>query len=342
VRGRAGQLLMVGVAVADPVGGFGQLSGVPVGGVFLFGRSSAGVSEVGASVARVQAVAALPLEVAVDQEGGLVQTLTGPGFDTVPAALSQGELPDGELRTDAASWAGQLRAAGITMDLAPVADTVPAGTGVANPPIGAAGRQYGSDPARVATAVGTVVEALQDAGVAATAKHFPGLGRVGLNTDTDVGASDPEVTPTDPFLQPFAAAVGAGTAAVMVSSATYPQLDPDRLAVFSPAVLGLLRGRLGFRGVVLTDDLGEAVAVAGTPVGERAVDAVRAGLDVVLTKRTADAAPMSDALVGAATADPAFAARVTESALRVLDLKERFGLLTCAPTGPSTGRRSPS
>jgi beta-N-acetylhexosaminidase len=326
---RAGQLLMVGVPAADPMAGVGQLSGVPVGGVFLRGRSSAGAAAVGAAVAQVQAAFALPLAVAVDQEGGSVQTLTGPGFDTVPTALAQGALPAGTLRAAVTSWAGQLRAAGITMDLAPVADTVPAGTAAANPPIGASDRQYGNDPARVAAAVGTVVRALQDAGVAATAKHFPGLGRVRLDTDTDVGATDPETNATDPSLQPFAAAVDAGTAAVMVSSATYPQLDPGRLAVFSPAVLGLLRDQLRFDGVVVTDDLGQAVELSDVPVSQRAVDAVAAGVDLVLTVRTADAAPMSGALADRATADPAFAARVDGSALRVLALKERFGLLTC-------------
>jgi beta-N-acetylhexosaminidase len=326
---RAGQLLMVGVAATDPVAGVGQLSGVPVGGVFLRGRSSAGAAAVGAAVAQVQAASALPLEVAVDQEGGLVQTLTGPGFDSIPTALAQGALPADTLRAAATSWAGQLRAAGITMDLAPVADTVPAGTGKVNPPIGASDRQYGSDPARVAAAVGTVVRALQDTGVAATAKHFPGLGRVERDTDTDTGATDPETSPTDPYLQPFAAAVDAGTAAVMASSATYPRLDPGRLAVFSPAVLGLLRGQLRFHGVVVTDDLGQAVAPSGVPVGQRAVDAVTAGVDLVLTVRTADAVPMSAALVDRATTNPAFAAQVGVSALRVLTLKERFGQLTC-------------
>jgi beta-N-acetylhexosaminidase len=228
-----------------------------------------------------------------------------------------------------AGWAAQLRSAGITMDLGPVADTVPAGTEADNPPIGAFDRQYGSDPAQVADAVTATVGGLQDAGVVATAKHFPGLGRVQVNTDTDVGATDPETSPADPFLAPFAAAVTAGTGAVMISSATYPQLDPDRLAVFSPAVLRLLRDQLGFDGVVITDDLGMAVALTGVPVGQRAVDAVAAGVDVVLTVSPADAAPMAQALADRAAADPTFAPRVRESAGRVLALKERFGLLTC-------------
>ena len=115
----------------------------------------------------------------------------------------------------------------------------------------------------------------------------------------------------------------------MVSSATCPQLDPDSPALFSPAVLGLLRRQLGFDGVVISDDVGTAEALSLVPVAERAVRSVAAGVDVVLTVRPADAAPMAQALTERAAADPAFAERVRESAGRVLALKERFGLLAC-------------
>jgi beta-N-acetylhexosaminidase len=326
---QVGQLLMVGVPVTDPVAGAAGLSGVGVGGLFLQGRSSAGADAVRVAVAQLQEAAAIPLQIAVDQEGGLVQTLTGPGFDLLPTALEQGRQDPAALRSATAGWAGQLRGAGITMDLGPVADTVPAGTEAQNPPIGAVDRQYGSDPQAVATAVTSVAAALQDAGVVATVKHFPGLGRVRVNTDTDLGAVDPETSPDDPFLQPFAAAVDAGVGAVMVSSATYPQLDPDSPALFSPAVLELLRGQLGFDGVVISDDVGIAEAVSRTPVAQRAVESVAAGVDVVLTVNPGDAAPMAQALIDRAAAEQAFAARVRESAGRVLALKERFGLLTC-------------
>jgi len=327
--GQVGQLLLIGIPATDPVAGFAEISDVGVGGVFLRGRSSAGAAAIGAAVAELQSQSPVPLQVAVDQEGGLVQTLKGPGFDLLPTALEQARQGPDALRASVAAWAGQLRAAGITMDLAPVADTVPAGTEAGNPPIGAFDRQYGSDPAQVASAITAAVGGMQEAGVAATVKHFPGLGRVDVNTDTDPGASDPETNPADPYLEPFAAAVTAGTAAVMVSSATYPQLDPDRLAVFSPAVIGLLRQQLGFSGVVVTDDVGAAVALSDVPVGNRAVDAVAAGVDVVLTIEPTQAAPMAAALAERAGEDQAFAARVTESAGRVLALKERFGLLTC-------------
>jgi beta-N-acetylhexosaminidase len=326
---QVGQLLMVGVPAADPASGTAALSGVPVGGLFLQGRSSADAASVGAAVAQLQEGAAIPLQIAVDQEGGMVQTLKGPGFDRVPTALEQGRQDPAALRSATAGWAGQLHAAGITMDLGPVADTVPAGTEADNPPIGAFDRQFGSDPEAVAASVTAVVEGLQDAGVVATAKHFPGLGRVRVNTDTDLGAEDPETSPDDPFLVPFAAAVDAGVGAVMVSSATYPRLDPDTPALFSPVVLDLLRGQLGFDGVVMSDDVGDAEAVSQTPVALRAVESVAAGVDVVLTVSPDDAAPMAQALADRAGGDEAFARRVTESAGRVLALKERFGLLTC-------------
>jgi beta-N-acetylhexosaminidase len=319
----------VGVPVTDPVAGAAGLSGVPVGGLFLQGLSSAGREALRAAIAQLQQATAIPLQIAVDQEGGLVQTLTGPGFDPIPSAVEQGRQEPAALRSATAAWAGQLRGAGITMTLGPVADTVPAGTEAQNPPIGAVDRQFGSDPQAVAAAVTSVVAALQDAGIAATVKHFPGLGRVDVNTDTDLGAADPETGPDDPFLGPFAAAVGAGAGAVMVSSATYPRLDPDSPALFSPAVLDLLRGQLGFDGVAMSDDVGAAEALSQTPVAQRAVDSVAAGVDVVLTVSPADAAPMAQALADRAVADEVFEARVRESAGRVLALKERFGLLTC-------------
>jgi beta-N-acetylhexosaminidase len=115
----------------------------------------------------------------------------------------------------------------------------------------------------------------------------------------------------------------------MVSSATYPRLDPDSPALFSSAVLGLLRSQLGFDGVVVSDDVGTAAAVSQVPLAQRAVQSVAAGVDVVLTVSPGDALPMAQALTERATAEPAFAARVHESAGRVLALKERFALLRC-------------
>lgn len=333
VAHRVGQLLLVGVPVADPVGGYAAVSPYAVGGVFLAGRSTAGVDTVRAAVDVLQyagiAATGAYLHVATDQEGGLVQALKGPGFTAIPTAVEQGELPAAALAESSAVWAAELRRAGITLDLAPVADTVPDGTAQANPPIGASHRQYGADPASVAGAVSTVVAALEGAHMGAVVKHFPGLGRVRANTDTSTRAVDDQTTVDDPALQPFLAGIQASASAVMISSASYPQLDPNELAPFSSAVItDLLRGRLGYRGVVVSDDLGRAVAVQGRPPGQRAVDFVRAGGDLVLTVAGSDVAPMSAALVAAA-GDPGFAARVDDAALHVLIDKQDAGLLVC-------------
>jgi beta-N-acetylhexosaminidase len=331
---RAAQLLMVGVPADDPTAGRALVTAAAVGGVFLRGRSARPVTEIGSDVAALQAAAAaagtLPLEVSADQEGGQVQTLSGPGMPTIPSALQQGRLDPASLAGRTTAWSTALRQAGVTLDLAPVADVVPAGTGAANPPIGAVDRQYGSTPDVVSSAVSTVVTASRAAGVGTTLKHFPGLGRVTVNTDTGRGAVDPATTVDDAALAPFAAGIAAGTTAVMMSSASYPALDPRNLAVFSRAVVtDLLRARMGFGGLVVTDDVGQAVAVQAVPVGDRAVRFVAAGGDVVLTVRSSDAAPMTAALVATAAADPVFAAQVDAAVTRVLQAKVDAGLLRC-------------
>ncbi len=334
LRHRVGQLLMVGVPATDPASGISFVQSDAVGGIFLSGHTSAGVESVRAEVQQLQA-AAYPatgagVQVAVDQEGGLVQSLRGPGFAPIPSALDQGQLSSATLREQTATWAGQLTRAGITLDLAPVADTVPPGTASENPPIGAFGREYGVDSATVASRVGTVVAAMRSQGLSATVKHFPGLGRVRANTDTSTGAVDSVTSPSDPYLHPFQAGIQAGAAAVMVSSATYPRLDPDHVAAFSSAVIGgLLRHRLHFDGMVVSDDLGAAVAVSAVPAGQRAVDFVAAGGDLVLTVQPADIAPMSADLRARAAADPQFLARVDDAARHVLLSKYHSGLLRC-------------
>ncbi|GGL87712.1 glycoside hydrolase family 3 N-terminal domain-containing protein [Nakamurella endophytica] len=330
-----GQLVMIGLPVEDPVSAAEALSGTPVGGVFLAGRSTRPATALARDVAtlqqRVGRRSGVPLHVAVDQEGGYVQSLTGDDFPPIPTAVEQGELSGDDLAALTRRWAGRLHTAGVTLDLAPVADTVPPGTADDNPPIGANDRQYGSDPDQVAGAVTVVVRGLQAEGVGATVKHFPGLGRVRVNTDTDTGAVDDEVTPDDPYLAPFRAGIAAGAVAVMVSSARYPQLDPDEVAAFSrPVVTGLLRDRLHFSGLVVSDDLGNAVAVQDRSAGRRAVDFVRAGGDLVLSVRTQDLAPMTAALTAEAARDAGFRARVRDAARHVLASKRAVGLLDCA------------
>lgn len=331
---QVGQLLMIGTPIADPAGIASSVTKYHLGGVFLSGRSKQSAATLKQAIQTLQQAASgdtgVALEVALDQEGGEVQTLSGTDFPTIPTAVTQGTLSADQLKAKITDAAQRLAGAGITMNLAPVADTVPAGTADSNPPIGAFDRQYGSDPTKVAADITTVVTAEQGAGILTTLKHFPGLGRVRANTDTSTNAVDSTTTADDPYLQPFAAGIQAGTGAVMVSSAKYPKLDNANIAAFSSAIVtGLLRQKLGFTGIVISDDLGAAAAVKAVAVGDRAVRFVKAGGDIVLTVRSADAGPMSSALVAAAKADPTFAARVSDAAGHVLAAKERAGLVKC-------------
>lgn len=339
VRQLAGQVMLVGTPVDDPATIDTIIRRYGIGGVFLSGRSVRTAAALGKDIAALQragtaATGGVRLLVALDQEGGEVQTLKGPDFPLIPTAQDAGRLSQGALATQTRQWAARLAGIGINLDLAPVADTVPAALGTANPPIGAFHRQYGSDPAAVAADIATVVAAIQSTGVITTLKHFPGLGRVHANTDTSAGAVDRQTTADDAFLAPFRAGIGAGTGAVMIASASYPSLDPTTIATFSrPIVTGLLRDTLGFRGLIASDALGGAAAVQSVATGQRAVRFVEAGGDLALSVQQNKAVTMIDGLVAAAQASPAFAARLADAATEVLRTKYAAGLLPCSPAG---------
>ena len=193
-RARVAQLFVAGIRL-DDLGGGRDLAASGVGGIFLAGRSHAAAADLAATAASWQAAAPGPgLWIAADQEGGLVQSLQGPGFDPLASALAQGALPPAELAGLADRLGAQLSGAGVNLDLAPVTDVVPAGTESANPPIGAVDRQYGSTADAVVAAAGAVVAGLAAHGVTATLKHFPGLGRVQQNTDTSPQVVDGTTT----------------------------------------------------------------------------------------------------------------------------------------------------
>lgn len=330
---RWGQLFMVGIQPAQaPAGIDAVLRSTNVGSVIYLGGWS-GAASVTATSRHLQQVTTgrVDLFIAADQEGGAVQQLKGKGFTVLPAALDQGKRSAGELNALGSTLAQELRAVGVNVNLAPVADTVPPTMTETNAPIGKYRREFGTDPAVVAAAVPPVVSALQNGGVVATVKHFPGLGRITGNTDvTAVGITDSIATALDPHLDPFRAGIAAGVGMVMVSSARYPKLDDANPAMFSPAIItDLLRGRLGFDGVVITDDVGAAKAVAAVSVPDRAVRFLAAGGDIVLTASAAQAPAMLAAVKARAATDPAFASGLDASVRRVLELKARFGLIRC-------------
>jgi beta-N-acetylhexosaminidase len=266
---------------------------------------------------------------AADQEGGLVQRLRGPGFARIPAATVQTKQSDDTLRENAYDWARDLKAAGIDANLAPVADVVPMGMAWVNQPIGQLRRGYGSSPKNVAAKVTAFTEGMDRAGVATAVKHFPGLGRVRGNTDYVSRVVDTKTTRDDPALAGFRAAVDAGADMVMVSSASYRKIDAEHRAAFSTVIMDeMLREDLGFSGVVISDDLA-AAAMRVLPPEERARRFIRAGGDLLIVGEARLATPMADAIKREASDNPAFAKRVTNSATRVVAMKERHGLADC-------------
>ena len=333
---RVGQLFMVGT----PATGLASqtvtdIQTYHVGNVILTGRSSAGVAATAAVSAAAQAkaggpaTAGVPLFISTDQEGGQVQVLSGTGFSTIPSGLTQGGYAPSTLRADAKTWGGQLRAAGVNVNLAPVLDTVPsAAFAPQNKPIGYYQREYGFDPTTVSTEGNAFAQGMNDAGIAATVKHFPGLGRVTANTDTSTGVTDTQTTRYDAYVQPFADAVNQGVPIVMVSLAYYSQIDPNNPAAFSPTVInGMIRGDLGFTGVVMSDSLGASQVTPWAPA-DRALNFFTAGGDIALINDPSLLPAMYNAVLARANSDATFKSKVDASALRVLTAKQNRGLLS--------------
>ena len=330
---KVGQLMMVGVDATSPKQASTEaVASQHVGNIFIAGRTTAGsqatqkvissfTSKVGPGTTH-----ATPMLVATDQEGGEVQVLAGSGFSDIPSALDQSAQPRDQLVASARTWGKELADVGVNMNLAPVADLVDIARPASNEPIGRWGREYGHDAATVSSQAGAFAEGMQASKVIPTYKHFPGLGRVKDNTDTSAGVVDSTTTRSaDTAVSViFGAAIAAGAPVIMVSSATYSLIDPSAPAVFSSTIVtDMLRREMGFSGVVITDDVSAAVQVQDVSAGDRAVRAIRAGCDLVLASADPTvAADMVKALIATARSDPAFAARVDESATRVLNLKK--------------------
>jgi beta-N-acetylhexosaminidase len=268
-------------------------------GVILFGDNVASPGQLRRLTRAIQRAAHGRALVCADQEGGPVRIVR---FAAPARAPSQ----QGTLRlayASARAAAHQVGRAGVNVVLAPVLDAAGRGSALAR-------RAYPGGSARVARLGSAAVRGYRAGGVAATAKHFPGLGAATRNTD-----DAPVTTAAD--LTPFRAAIRAGVPLVMVSHALYPALDPDHVASQSPAILGrLLRGRLGFHGAVITDSLEARAVLARSSVATAAVRSVRAGADLVLLTGPGSYPSVYRRLLRLARRSPAFRARLRAARAR--------------------------
>jgi beta-N-acetylhexosaminidase len=342
---KVGQMLIAGVTgtTAD-ADARAMIDDLHIGNVILMGRNVDSPKQVLALTQGLQALAVpangVPLLIATDQEGGLVQRLNYySGFTPMPPAALAGAAHDPALMRRYGQMVGaELAAVGVNMDMAPDLDV---NTNPTNPVIGALGRSFGTTAQQVETSTLPFIAGLHDAGVIATGKHFPGHGR----TTTDSHEDMPYVTADRAALEavdlaPFKAAVASGIGAIMIAHVLYGALDPHNPATVSSAIqTGLLREQLGFKGVIVTDDMGMKGITDLYPPQESGVRAVLAGADMLTCVRMPqpDACspqmigPLRAGLIAAVKSGRIPMSRIDASVRRILALKARFHV------GPASG-----
>jgi beta-N-acetylhexosaminidase len=267
----------------------------------------------------------LPLLVGIDQEYGWVTRIRS-GITQLPAGMGLGAAGDPKLTEQGWAAAGaDLATLGVNTDFAPDADVLGA---AGNPVIGS--RAYGSDPAAVGTQVAAAVRGLHQAGVAATLKHFPGHGHTSADSHENLPVLTQSRAQLDAGdLPPFSSGIAAGADLVMSGHLDTRAIDPGTPASFSSKVLvDLLRTKLGFTGVVITDALNMAPAEKWSP-GDAAVRAILAGNDMLLEPPSLSAA--QSGLLDAVKSGRLPRTRLVEAVTRILALKLR---LAAAKPGP--------
>jgi beta-N-acetylhexosaminidase len=326
LRAKVGQLVMPWIpgtysAKDDP--GFlkarAWVDSLQVGGVIV---SIGSPLDIAAKLDALQQQAALPLLVASDLEGGTAMRFNGgTAFPTNMGVAATGRESDAYDMGRITAVEG--RAVGIHLVFAPVADV---NNNAANPIINT--RSFGGNPTAVATLVAAEVRGLQEHGMLATAKHFPGHGDTGTDTHIELPVIDAPWSRLDSVeLVPFRAAIQSGVAAVMSAHIALPGVDSGKVrpATLTPTLLtGVLRDSLGFKGLVVTDalDMGGIVRTYGP--GEAAVLAILAGADLIL--QPPDARTAIDAVVAAVEQGRITETRLDQSVRRVLEMKRGIGL----------------
>ncbi len=327
IRQKAAQLLVVGFeGTAVPPELAGLLREGPVGGVLLFESNVKDPEQLARLTARLQAGAAqagtgVPLLIAVDQEGGTVRRVRegvpqAPGARTVAETMTRAEAENLALRTGEA-----LLRLGINTNLAPVADVV------ADPTSFLYARSYGGDPGTVGSYVTAVIEGQERAGIVSVVKHFPGHGSAVGDSHTGAVSSQASLDELESrHLPPFRAAIRAGVPMIMVSHVIAAGLGETGPSSSSAAVIqGLLRESLGFKGVVITDDVEMVGALGG---GAAALDSIAAGADLVIVGHDyGEQRAALESLMAGAEDGRIPTARLDEAVTRVLRLKQAYGVL---------------
>jgi len=278
----AGQRLMVGFdGTAFTADLEFLIADLRVGGLILFARNIKTADQVRMLIADCQACAARsgrpPLMVAVDQEGGPVARLRQPHFPEFPAAPDISDPAEAE--ATARRMGRLLHDLGFTMNMAPVVDVAPGDIDSIM-----ASRAFGADPGHVGRMGAAVVAGLQAEGIMAVAKHFPGIGRTTLDSHQVQPLFEASRESIEAFdLPPFAETIHSGVAGVMLSHIRYPALDPEWPASLSTVIArDLLRDRMGFDGLVMTDDLDMGAVKPAIAIETAIARVMEADIDLAL------------------------------------------------------------
>jgi beta-N-acetylhexosaminidase len=326
LKEKIGQLFMCGFDGLEPTDDIMNLiKEYGIGGVIYFRRNVRDASQVEALSGKLQQASADPLFIAIDQEGGMVVRLEE-GVTVMPGAMAQGAADNEALTREAARWSGaELREIGINMNFAPCLDV---NNNPYNPVIGV--RSYGEDPAQVARLGTAAIRGYREGGVSAVAKHFPGHGDTAADSHHELPSVPHDVDRLNKVeLYPFRVAIEQGVDAIMTAHVVFPAFEPSGLpATLSKKILtGLLRNQLGFKGVIVTDCL-EMNAIAETfGVARGAVEAIKAGSDLILVShRLVRQTAALEAVMEAVMTGEIPESRIDEAARRIWELKRSRGL----------------
>lgn len=326
---RAGMVVLVGLTGAPDAATTDVIARARLGGVVLIGPFKTGVAGVKGIAGPL---AKSGLLVAASQEGGSFQSLTGPGFDTIPPAGKQPVNDAATMKADWATWGGQLKDAGVHLNLAPSADVLSESVKVATPPGDWEDRLFGTDPGVVSGIVTTAIAGLQQGGVAASATHFPGMGYLAGVGAATTAQPDTVTRTTSQSVEPYRYAASAGVDVITVSTANFSNFDDASPAAFSAKVMTLLRDDVKFGGVIASEDLtSKSETLTAVPSAERLLRFVRAGGDLAVVSDPVQADVMVKTLAVAAVSDKLVGARLLEASASVLGLRAKAGLATCTP-----------
>ncbi|NLV27244.1 MAG: beta-N-acetylhexosaminidase [Methanomicrobiales archaeon] len=349
---RVGQLFMPAISSASGNGTqemtpelVSMLSQIHPGGVILFARDISSIKQLVTLTESLQKNGSLhkngkkvPLFISIDQEGGYITRL--PFGPRMPGNMALGASRSAETTREVARTIGnELSSLGINMNFAPVLDVE---TNQNNPVIGI--RSFGADPELVSTLGDAYIAGMHDAGIICSGKHFPGHGDVDIDSHLGLPLENHTKTRMNEVeLVPFKSAITSGVDAIMTAHIIFPAYDnstniledgtevPTPATLSKPILTGLLRDELSFDGLIITDAMMMKAIADNFKTGDAAVKAVRAGADMILYPDSAKEA--YETVLHAYQTDTEIRERANESVKRILDLKEKYGIMDLSCSG---------